>query len=142
MRAKERREGQFLPALRGRGILGRILMKMTLRSYAAEEIRAKLAANATLRAFEVRDNAGHADVLIGKSMNDVKIDLAVYHGWDDNPKNWILTERGWESSYIVGVDDIWLMDPDTSLPVGWSLREISRDEIKSYLESYRSCSLR
>jgi len=107
---------------------------MTLKSHTVEEIRAKLAADPTLRVFELdTGNAGHDDVLIGESMNDVRIDIAVYHGWDDDPENWTRTERGWEAPSVNGGDDTWLMNPDTGLPVGWSLREISRDEIESYL---------
>jgi len=107
---------------------------MTLKSYTAEEIRAKLAADPALRVFELdTGNAGHDDVLIGESLNDVRIDVAVYHGWDDDPENWIRTERGWEAPSVDNGGDTWLMNPDTGLPVGWFLREISRDEIESYL---------
>jgi len=100
-----------------------------------KEIREKLAADAALRVFELdTGNAGHDDVLLGESMMDVLRDLAVYHGWDDDPQNWTRTERGWEAPSVDDSGEIWLMNPDTGLPVGWSLREISRDEIESYLE--------
>ena len=108
---------------------------MALKSHTAEEIREKLAADPALRVYELdTDLAGGDDILLGYSLNDVRIDVALYYGWDDDPENWTHTERGWEAPSVDGDDEIWPMNPDTGLPAGWSLREIRRDEIESYLD--------
>jgi hypothetical protein len=74
-------------------------------------------------------DADHDDVLLGESYNDVRINVAVYHGWDDDSENWTCTEMGWEAPSVDG-DETWLMDTETGLPVGWSLLEISLEELE------------
>lgn len=99
-----------------------------LKSHTREEIRRHIEADPTLKIFELDTGlAGHDDVLVGHGYNDVRIDVALYHGWDDDTENWTRTEKGWEAPSVDG-DGIWVMNPETGLPVGWSLGKVESSE--------------
>jgi hypothetical protein len=101
---------------------------MALKSHTAEEIRERLASDPTLKIFEVDSGlAGEDDILLGEDYTEVSNDLAVFHGWDNDPEYWVHTDHGWETA-----DGTWVMDSETYLPVGWRLREIPRSELSAH----------
>lgn len=100
---------------------------MSYKSHTPEEIIKAVTDDPTIRIFELDSGlAGEDDVLIGDDYNSVRIDLALFHGWDDDLENWKLTEKGWEAG---GDGGPWIMDSETGLPKGWTLQEISKDEV-------------